>query len=228
MRTATKLSIAGGIIAILALLILVPWPPYYYQDRIRAQVVDGKTGEPISGAAVVAVWELAKGGWEETYHTCRYEETVTDAHGMFTLAAWKRWRKRGEGRFKDEDPILYIYKPGYKSVRLTNRNAYVAVVGLTEKLGQTQWTPVRPPGARQVAEKYPGWRWGGAKRYCYWNGQAIGMQPDRSLMDAIEALTIASYLGGDFRPEQLPTFWQIWRGGRARLPESARDQIPAY
>ncbi len=212
---------------VLAVAALVPWPPYYRQEPIHAQLLDKATNEPIAGAAVVAVWLLAKGGIEKTWPLLRYEEAVTDAGGEFHLSGWKHWRSIDEGRLEDEDPTVYIYKPGYKSLHLDNSAAYVPITGRIAASGRITWTPLHTPQPGQVAERYPGWRWSGAKRYCFWSGKAIGMSRARTPQDDLDALLVAHALD-TFTDQQLPQFWSIWRSGRERLPEDFKKQIEPY
>jgi hypothetical protein len=206
----------------------VPIPGHYEQDPISAQLTDAQTGQPIPGAAVVAIWFLAHSGMEATWTRYRYDEAVTDAQGRFTLAGWSKVREQVEGRLRDDDPDLYIYKPGYKSLQLKNNAAYVPVIGLSKKWGRVVWTPVRTPEPGQVAEKYPGWRWSGAKRYCFWNGKEIAMEPTRSAQEDLEALRISDEFAYDLHDDKLPKFWPIWRGGRQRLPIAFQEQVAPY
>jgi len=208
-----------------------PWgcPAYYEQDPIRIRVVDKDTGAPIEGAAVVAVWMLSNAGWETQMTVYRYEETATDRDGWFQLSGWKRWRKRTEGRLKDLDPEIDIYKPGYRNGNLTNKKAYVPVVGILDRsTGRTKWEPTTNIEPSQMAEKYPGWRWPGAKRYFYWNGRVVGLEKLSSPEET--ARMLEALAGGinvySLRYSQLPIFWKTWNEGWATLPPALRETVP--
>jgi hypothetical protein len=201
----------------------VPIPRHYEQDPISARLVDAQTGQPIQGAAVAAIWLLAHSGMEGTWTLYRYDEAVTDAQGRFTLAGWSKAREQVEGRLRDDDPDLYIYKPGYKSLKLKNNAAYVPVLGLSRKWGRVVWTPVRPPEPGQVAEKYPGWRWSGAKRYCFWSGKEIAMEPATSDVEAVEALRIGEEVESE--GTEFKMFWNVWREGWHALPAAAQKDV---
>lgn len=199
---------------------LLPHPLYYEQDAIEARVIDKESGRPLQGVPVLAVWYVETGAFEVMVSIYRYEEAVTDANGRFRLSPWKRWRKRDEGHLKDEDPIIRIYQPGYKSVHLTNRDAYVPVVGLPGPSGRNEWRPQYPPQPGQQPEKYPGWRWTGAKRHAYWNDATIEMERAMTLKEQAQALNI----GYGFYGEDIvaPHFWAKIAEGWSSLPPSAR------
>ena len=109
--------------AVVGLLVWVytPWPLYYRQDPIRAKIVDKQSGQPVPGAAVVAVWLTVHGGWEQTWTVYRVGEARTDSNGRFMLAGWgPDWRWNTHGKLEARTPEIYIYKPGYKALQLHN------------------------------------------------------------------------------------------------------------
>lgn len=61
----------------------------YWGEEIAGRVVDGQTGEPVSMATVVVVWNLYGGSVHgNTNGPWRISENVTDAEGNFRLSAW--------------------------------------------------------------------------------------------------------------------------------------------
>lgn len=205
-------GVIGGLLS-LALLMNLPWPLYYRQTAITAHIVDSRTGRPIEGAAAVALWVLSHGGLEETWSLLRYQEGVSDAHGTITFAAWTHWRRLGEGRLKDQDPEIVIYKPGYRMADISNRTAYIGVVGLRDGSGRLSWTPRRVPSSSDIVERYPGWRWGGATRYCYWNGRDVPLRPSTNVGDLHEDNFLLPYLMTQLQDDQIPHFRALWRVG---------------
>ena len=92
----------------------------YYANSIEARIVDAQTGNPVQGAIVTANWQL-EGGFESgiAVDQLKILETVTDAYGKFTIPAWgPKFTIRGHASFKW--PQILVFKPGYKSLRLTN------------------------------------------------------------------------------------------------------------
>ena len=92
----------------------------YYANAIEARVIDSQTGGPVQGAIVTANWQL-EGGFESgiAVDQLKILETVTDVNGKFIIPAWgPKVSLRGHASFKW--PQILVFKPGYKSLRLTN------------------------------------------------------------------------------------------------------------
>lgn len=92
----------------------------YYANSIEARIVDAQTGNPVQGAIVMANWEL-EGGIESRVPIDQLKilETVTDVNGKFTIPAWgPKFSFRGRASYMW--PQILVFKPGYKSLRLTN------------------------------------------------------------------------------------------------------------
>jgi len=230
LRRRTLSWLTAGFLLVLALVVkaVVPWPLYYRQEPISARIVDATTGQPIKDAAVVAVWQEEHSGWERRWSTYRYDEAITSSNGTFLIPGWgPKWRQPGAGRLTEEDPDLYVYAPGYELRYVNNRTAYVQVIGLPNARGTTIWVPTHTPGPGQVAERYPGWRWGGATRYCFWNGKTIGMTRTASPADDARVLrTTAEGMEADIKdPGQPPRFWHRWHDGWRLLPPPLRATI---
>lgn len=89
--------------------------PYYHLDGFSGRVVDVDTGEPIVGAAVLAVYHegrnsIAGSSWVPVDG----RETLTDERGEFNIPEMTEWfgEKSGHPRGR-----LMIFKPGYGILR---------------------------------------------------------------------------------------------------------------
>ncbi len=94
---------------------LVAWEPERFvkgpPQPYRGKVVDAETGEPITGAVVIAVWEReftgAGGRLHEFYDA---QEVLTDQAGEFVLDASEI---EARAPYNTRWPAFRIYKPGY-------------------------------------------------------------------------------------------------------------------
>jgi hypothetical protein len=101
-------------IILLPILFLVVWfnVPYYYLPPFEGKVIDAETKQPISGAAVLAVYygEYPTIAGANTY-AIDAQETLSDEKGEFKIAEVKEWFGEHPGT-----PVvanLIIFKPGY-------------------------------------------------------------------------------------------------------------------
>jgi hypothetical protein len=101
-------------IIFLPILFLVVWfnVPYYYLPPFEGKVIDAETKEPISGAAVLAVYygEYPTVAGANTY-AIDAQETLTDEKGEFNIAEVKEWF--GDHPGTPVEANLMIFKPGY-------------------------------------------------------------------------------------------------------------------
>ena len=99
---------------LLPILFLVVWfnVPYYYLPPFEGKVIDAETKEPISGAAVLAVYygEYPTIAGANTY-AIDAQETLTDEKGEFNIAELKEWF--GDHPGTPVEANLIIFKPGY-------------------------------------------------------------------------------------------------------------------
>jgi len=93
----------------------------YSADPIEAWVVDASTKAPLEGVVVTANWQLT-GGFEGGYPKGQMMvmETVTDKAGRFYFPAWGPKVHLGEGRLRQTQPQLLLFKSGYQHRRLYN------------------------------------------------------------------------------------------------------------
>jgi hypothetical protein len=140
------------IIAIAALVVLLvlgiaawngflgfePWS--YIAKPIEGRVVDKDTGQPITGAVVVAQWILATppDGEEKDYFIVI--ETMTDAEGKYRIPGWGP-ESRPRSRWLDKyDPALEVFKPGYWPEGLANRpEGLVGAPGINKDKSEAYW-----------------------------------------------------------------------------------------
>ena len=99
---------------LLPILFLVVWfnVPYYYLPPFEGKVIDAETKEPISGAAVLAVYygEYPTIAGANTY-AIDAQETLTDEKGEFNIPELKEWF--GDHPGTPVEANLIIFKPGY-------------------------------------------------------------------------------------------------------------------
>ena len=117
----------GLVLVILVLLggvLLAPWAvpvalaqdpePYLRspQGPYRGRVVDAETGQPLSGALVIAIWQAEDVQFKDVRRFVAVREVLTDAAGQFVLDASAIEASPPPRMFP---PRLFIYTPGYTS-----------------------------------------------------------------------------------------------------------------
>ena len=89
---------------------------FFRSAALSASVIDAETGEPVSGAVVIAYWKLEK---PRFFHGHDYKileriETITDRNGRFSMGEWgpkfavPLWQMGGSS------PYVFILKSGFK------------------------------------------------------------------------------------------------------------------
>ncbi len=99
----------------------------YSAKPITLHIVDEETGAPIEGVIVTANWELETGsyyGGRVVRGQMKVLETASDKDGKVFFPAWGPEPNRYGGHIKASDPQMFLYKPGYKPIRLSNFNKY--------------------------------------------------------------------------------------------------------
>ena len=109
---------------------------FYSAEPIKAWVVDAETKKPLEGVVVTANWELT-GGFEGSYPVGQMKvmETTTDANGRFRFPGWGPTLHLGQGKLRDIQPQLLVFKPGYYYRNLANEPRSSAVY-----LGKSEWS----------------------------------------------------------------------------------------
>lgn len=125
-----KARLIGITTVVLGLALLVSyrsglWP--LSAAAIDSRVVDGTTGKPIEGAVVVAYWQVMQGSMTGDSLPCtpaNLEEAVTDRQGRFHIPGWgPTWSPCFTG-MPANDPIMYVFKPGYYYGKFDNVPIY--------------------------------------------------------------------------------------------------------
>jgi hypothetical protein len=181
---------ALGMVAIFCLYGLSS--PVNWSSPVRATVIDEQTGKPIAGAAVAAAWWPTNFFGSKSVITHR-ATAITDARGQFVLDGMRLRIRRPWTWYDVDDPIIYLYAPGYETQRLNN-----------------------VPLAGSFAGPYDR---SSARRRCFWNGKTIAMAPVKTAEQELEQLqAMQGYSDGDFRPDQYPDIWVTIVAGWNRLP----------
>jgi hypothetical protein len=123
--------IVGVIRAILAVLGLelagctsfAELPDSYSGAAFGGRVVNANAS-PISGAVVVARWTISPTLYfhgPTKFRVIHLAETLTDEDGKYSIAEWGPIsRPSGWEKFRSDDPVVGIFKPGYLPVFLDN------------------------------------------------------------------------------------------------------------
>lgn len=92
-------------------------------EPVTARVVDADTGKPLAGVVIMAYWELHQGSFTGHAFGCGaidIEEAVTDANGQFHIPGWGPITSYGSCDMRAINPILMLFKPGYKANGVNN------------------------------------------------------------------------------------------------------------
>ena len=94
-KLLSYIAVPAVLISALIWVIFFRLPYAYSAAPITGRVVDAQSGHPLTGAVVMAIWELRKGFGMEgsiTSGTLQVMEVLTDEGGRFELPAWgPRW-----------------------------------------------------------------------------------------------------------------------------------------
>ncbi|HEX2831864.1 MAG TPA: carboxypeptidase-like regulatory domain-containing protein [Thermoanaerobaculia bacterium] len=189
MRNTTRglLFVALIVVGIPGLILfLLHWwmgPIFYSGEAIHARVIDETTGRPIAGAAVVAQWEEEFMGGSP-FGSLHWAEAVTNARGEFTIPAWGPKFRTPAAKFTYFDPILTVYKSGYQIGGGTNRPAYVDII---TRPGENRKESKLPDG-RIIHPGRGGYSPRLSRRFSYWNGRDLVLQPARNEEEERQAL----------------------------------------
>ena len=91
-------------------------PAVYSGAEIKGRILDAKTGEAIEGAVIVASWHLYQPQWHSPDISLFYAtEGVSDKDGNYTVPRWGPIHRPGGWQMDGgQDPVIYIFKPGYE------------------------------------------------------------------------------------------------------------------
>ena len=153
-RKAWKLILA---IAVALVVLNVVYPFVWFSTEFRARVVDESTGRPVSGAIVLANWELVGGFHPDTLGQLVISEVVTGSDGVFRIPAWGPRFALGLGRLEAIAPRIRILHPGYYPLILDNQPrpmtelSYAGADTVIRYLYQDQELNLKPRGANLAA-----------------------------------------------------------------------------
>jgi hypothetical protein len=98
-------------------------PRTHQASEIRGQVVDGETGAPVVGAAVVAIWTMTViVGLQYATDRLHIAEGVTDATGTYVIPAWGPKLLPLGAEVTQSAPAIFVLKSGYKTMVVGNES----------------------------------------------------------------------------------------------------------
>lgn len=126
----SKTKMIGITAAVLGLALLMCywsglWP--LSAAAIDSMVIDESTHGPIEGAIVVAYWRVKQGSLAGDSLPCTpasLEEAVTDQEGRFHIPGWGPTWPTCFTKMPANDPIMYVFKPGYYYGKFDNVPVY--------------------------------------------------------------------------------------------------------
>jgi len=101
---------------ILAVIFVTGCLLYSASHAFRGQVVDKKSGKPISGAVVVVLWEGVAGNIPESSSQCAHvESAMTDANGQYHIENWLGTWYGSYLLMSQKVKYFVAYKAGYQT-----------------------------------------------------------------------------------------------------------------
>lgn len=194
------------IIVVLVALTLLWWlgygfgSPVHYSDDIQGKVIDEDTGQPLAGVVVSAVWWLRTIGQGDAYIAYK-AQAITNERGEYVLGGMPPRLRPPLTWFRNQDPIIRLYKPGYRTEDLDNT-----------ELSEFGW---QGPFDKRSA-----------KRRCFWDGKTVPLQPARTVDDEARAFRSAENFAADHKmwPPQFGLLWSVLVKGYDRLPPDVRER----
>ena len=175
--------------------------PFAWSGPVRAAVIDERTAKPIGGAAIAAVWWV--GSLDGSQSVIHRESTITDAQGRFRLRGMGLRVRPPFTWFGAEDPVIYVYAPGYETERLDN----VPLSGSAAAV-PNWWSP---------------------RRRCFWDEKTIPLSPSESAQAELSSLDYMRLVVGypaNLRADRHPGIWRVMEAGWKRLPRDVQMQNP--
>ena len=200
-------------------------PQQYSSTRIRTRIVDDRTGEPVEGAVVLALWRkidtyrLTFGGVYAQY------ETITDRRGMVEIPRWGPRTLNYDYYLDARDPEIWVMKRGYLVGYFDNTGALDPRVfnagGIQSPLGISKL----PPRLSQLdGERYARAANGGS----IWHDRPVPLRRASSPEAEARALAAVTPLEQhELTRVEMSRFWAEWTAARDALPVELRDQLEA-
>jgi len=146
----------------------------YESPGFRITVVDGETGTPLADVHALAEWNQY--GFHGSGGPLMVQDAVSGPDGVLTFPAWGPMRGSSGGLELNQDPVITLFKPGYKAMAINNapgRDEKARVRGFTQsgqifqmdrfhgtpeewvKQLETIWLGRALPRNDQMARKFP-------------------------------------------------------------------------
>lgn len=202
MRPKAAIAMTGcaGMILFILALSYGFGSPVHYSDDIHFSVIDESSGKPLEGAAVLAIWWLRFGPSGNPQALSLYvTDGVSDAAGKVRLRGMNPRLRPPLYYFQASDPQLLVYRPGYRSTLLDNREIH-----------GFEWNGPGDPGS--------------ARRRCYWQDKVVALEPQQTLIEAGDDLSFAMSWAAGVKayPPAFVDFWSVLAAGYQHLPPDAR------
>lgn len=91
---------------------------FYESPGFRITVVDKETGKPLADVHALAEW--VQYGYHGENGPLMVQEAVTGPDGLLVFPAWGPMRGSTAGLVLNKDPIITLFKPGYKTSLINN------------------------------------------------------------------------------------------------------------
>jgi hypothetical protein len=130
-------------------------PCQYEAPAFNIRVVDEQTGQPLADVHAIATW-LTYGG-PARRNLLMVLEATSDSEGRLSFSAWGPVRSSYEGVLPSRDPMISLYRPGYRSHTIYNATPLelsdTGRVRAFEQNGETfRMTPFQGTPAQTIAE----------------------------------------------------------------------------
>ncbi len=90
----------------------------YESPGFRFTVVDKETGQPLADVHALAEWQMYGGHGRNG--PLMVQDTVSGGDGLLTFPAWGPARAPSVGLVLNHDPVISLFKPGYKALVIFN------------------------------------------------------------------------------------------------------------
>ena len=103
---------------------------FYESPGFRIRVVDKETGQPLADIHALAEWVSYAVGRENGPQMV--QDAISGADGMLVFQAWGPMRGYRDGLVLNSDPVITLFKPGYRTATLNN--AFPIGAGETDRV----------------------------------------------------------------------------------------------
>lgn len=133
----------------------------YESPGFRIVVTDRETGHPLPDVHALAEWQMYAAG--RLNGPLMVQDTVSDADGLLTFPAWGPIQGAREGLVISSNPVVTLFKSGYRPLILNNAYPLAAeetdrVHGFDQGAQSSAMEPFRGTPAEWVAQLDRVWR----------------------------------------------------------------------